>query len=95
MCDWTTRLAPSLGLSAGSTLYSDSTMCQQYTGPLPSICPASTSSPITSQSTASSTTPTSLPSKIIGGYVCGGWSLTASTIANAGFNLVMIAFMDV
>jgi hypothetical protein len=28
MCDWTNRLSPSLGLTASSPIYSDSTMCQ-------------------------------------------------------------------
>jgi hypothetical protein len=35
-----------------------------------------------------------LPKKIIGGYICGGWSLNAQEIIKAGFNYVVIAFFD-
>jgi uncharacterized membrane protein YgcG len=37
-CDWSNRIAPTLGLSASATSYADSTMCQKYTGPTPSAC---------------------------------------------------------
>jgi hypothetical protein len=67
--------------------------------PTPVVISSSTSGiqPAISGVTATTTTvvKNKLPAKIIGGYVCGGWSLTADQVINAGFNTVLVGFVDV